>query len=324
MKLKIPLINAHSHAAMIAFKGLAEDLPLQEWLEKYIWPSEAKKVTPSFVYQNTKRAIKEMKSNGIALFADMYFFPEQAARAAKEMKMPAVLGEGLINFPTPSAKNFDEGLKKTEELIKKYKNDKLIKVSVNPHSIYTVSEENLIRAKKLARKYNALLHIHLAETKKEFDDCQKKHKMTPTQYLDKLGLLDKNTLLAHCVFLTDEDIDIIAKRKANVIHCPLSNLKLGSGIAPIAKMIEKGINVALGTDGSASSNRLDIFEAGKFAALIQKGINHDPTLIPAKTAIEMMSVNGMKALGISKIGRQSISDIKKKINQQKDFSFLYD
>ncbi|MFZ5982158.1 MAG: amidohydrolase [Patescibacteria group bacterium] len=323
MKLKFPLINTHTHAAMVAFCGMAEDLPLIEWLEKYIWPAEAKKVNPRFVYENTKKAIREMRANGIELFADMYFFPDQVARAAKEMKMSVLTGEGLIDFPTPSAKNFDEGLKITEDLLKKYKDDKLVKISVNPHSIYTVSKENLIKAKKLADKYKAPIHIHLSETKKEFDDCQKQHGLTPTEYLDKLGLLGPRTILAHCVWMTDKDLDIIAKRKSSVAHCPLSNLKLGSGIAPVAKMIEKGINVALGTDGAASSNRLDIFEAGKFAALLQKGISNDPTQIPAKTAFEMMSVNGMKALGFPKIGKQNLKDVQKKIANMKDYSFLY-
>ncbi len=323
-KLSLPLINSHTHAAMVAFRGLAEDLPLKKWLEEYIWPAEKANLTPNFVYKNTKKAISEMKKNGIALFSDMYFFEDEVARAAKELKMPAVIGEVLLDFPTASAKNFDEGLKTTEKLIEKYKNDPLIKVAVAPHSIYAVCENNLIRAKKLAKKHSAILHIHLAETKKEFDDCRKKLNLTPTEYLDKLGLIDSKSVLAHCVWLTDRDIDIIAKRQAKVVHCPLSNLKLGSGIAPIAKMIKKGITVVLGTDGAASSNRLDIWEAGKMAALLQKGITGDPTCIPAKKAIEMMSVNGMKALGIEKIGQKNISKIKSDINMIKDFSFLYD
>lgn len=323
-KINLPLINAHTHAAMVAFRGMAEDLPLKVWLEKYIWPMERAKISPSFVYKNTKKAITEMKKNGIALFSDMYFFEDEVARAAKVMKMPAVIGEVLLDFPTPSAKNFDEGLAITESLLKKYKDDPLIKVSVAPHSIYAVSGKNLIKAKKLARKYKAILHIHHSETKKEFDDCEKKYNLSPTEYLDKLEILDKDTVLVHSVWLTDKDIDIIAKRKAKIVHCPLSNLKLGSGIAPIYKLISKGITVALGTDGAASSNRLDILEAGKMAALIQKGISGDPTQIPTKLAVEMMTVSGMKALGLKKIGSKTLGQIKDKLNEIKDHSFLYE
>lgn len=322
-KMKLPLINAHTHAAMVAFRGMAEDLPLQDWLEKHIWPAEKAKVNPNFVYQNTKKAIVEMRKNSIALFSDMYFFADEVARAAKEMKMPAVIGEVLLDFPTPSAQNFDAGLALTEKLLKKYKNDSGIKVAVAPHSIYTVSEKNLIKAKKIAGKYKTILHIHLAETKKEFDDCRKKHGLTPIEYLEKLKILDENTVLVHCVWLTDKDVDIIAKCKAKVVHCPLSNLKLGSGIAPVSKMIAKGITVAIGTDGAASSNRLDIWEAGKIAALLQKGITGDPTQIPAKYAIEMMTLNGMKALGIKKIGGKNFREIKKSLDKIKDYSFLY-
>lgn len=322
-EISIPLVNTHTHAAMVAFRGLAEDLPLQKWLEEYIWPNEVKNVSPTFVYQKTKKAIEEMRENNINLFCDMYFFENQVAKAAKKLKMSALIGEALLDSPTPSSKNFDEGLEITENLIQEYKSDNLIKVAVAPHSIYTVCEKNLLRAKEMAQKYKVPIHIHLSETKKEFNDCRKKHKMTPTEYLDKIGLLGPKTILAHCVWMTDKDLDILARRKSHVSHCPLSNLKLGSGIAPIAKMVERGINVTLGTDGAASSNRLDIFEAGKFAALLQKGTTHDPAQIPAKTVFEMMSINGMKASGFLKIGKQTIQDIQKKINKQKNYSFLY-
>lgn len=318
-----PLVNAHTHAAMVGFRGIAEDLPLKEWLEKYIWPAEKRMVTPEFVYKNTKKAIREMKKNGISMFCDMYFFEEEVARAASEMKMPVVIGEGLLDSPTPSAKNFKEGLDITEKLLKKYKNNDLIKVSVAPHSIYAVSKENLIEAKKLAKKYKALFHIHVAETKYEFDECIKKNKKTPVEYLESLGILDKNVIVAHCVWVTNNDISILAKRKVNVAHCPLSNLKLGSGIAPVSKMINAGVNVCLGTDGAASSNRLDIWEAGKFATLLQKGITGDPTQLPVKTIVEMMTVNGLGALGMAHINGKTINDIEKKIKTEDNFNALY-
>ncbi|MCX6741074.1 MAG: amidohydrolase, partial [Candidatus Parcubacteria bacterium] len=293
IEFNLPLVNAHGHAAMVAFRGLAEDLPLNTWLNQYIWPMEKERVSPRFIYQHTQAAIKEMKANGTALFNDMYFFAEAIARAAEKMKMPAVIGEGILDFPTPSAKTPQEALATTEKLLIKYKNHPLIKIAVAPHSIYTVAAENLIRAKELADQYKTIYHIHCAETQKEFDDCLAQNKLTPVAYLDNLGVLDDKTLLAHCVWLTDEDINILAQRQVKVAHCPLSNLKLGSGVAPIAKMMAKGIVVALGTDGAASSNRLDIWEAGKFAALLQKGINLDPTKISAKQAVAMMTVNGL-------------------------------
>jgi len=319
----LPLINAHTHAAMVAFRGQAEDLPLQVWLKKHIWPAEAKHVNPKFIYEHAKKAIKEMKKNGIAAFCDMYFFEDEVARAAKELKIYVVIGEVILDFPTPGAKNADEALEITEKLLKKYKNDKYVKVAVAPHSIYAVSKENLIKAKKLAKKYNAPFHIHLAETKFEFNECKKKNKCTPVEYLDRLGIVDSKAILAHCIWVTDKDIEILAKRKANVVHCPLSNLKLGSGIAPVAKMIKAGVNVCLGTDGAASSNRLDIWEAGKIAALLQKGIIGNPTEIPAKMAVEMMTINGLRALGIKKIGGKLLKDIKRNINNTKDFSCIY-
>jgi 5-methylthioadenosine/S-adenosylhomocysteine deaminase len=181
----------------------------------------------------------------------------------------------------------------------------------------------LIEAKKLAEKYKAIYQIHCAETKKEFDDCQRKYKKTPVQYLDSLGVLDRRTLLAHCVWLDKKDIKIIAKRKTRVVYCPLSNSKLGSGIAPVAELIKNGILVCLGTDGAASSNRLDIWEAGKYGALLQKAANSDATVLPIKKVIEMMTINGMKALGLDVLNNADVKEWKKRI-QKSDFSYLYD
>lgn len=320
----LPLVNAHTHAAMVSFRGIAEDIPLNEWLNKYIWPAEKEKVNPKFVYENTKLAIAEMKRNGIRVFNDMYFFEEQVAKAAEEEGIYAVIGEGILDFPTPSARTPQEAMEITERLLEKYKNHSCISVAIAPHSIFTVSQENLIKAKNLARKYNTIYHIHLSETKSEFDECMAKNGSTPVGYMEELDLLDEKTVLAHCVWLTNEDIDILVQRKAKVVHCPLSNLKLGSGIAPVAKLIERGVIVALGTDGPASSNRLDIWEAGKMAALLQKGINNDPTKIPAKKAVEMMTINGLKALGITSLGNKSPSDFEKELEKGGDYNFLYE
>lgn len=319
----LPLINAHTHAAMVAFRGLAEDMPLDAWLNKYIWPMEKAKLSPAFVYEQTKIAIAEMKKNHIAAFCDMYFFEEEVARAARELGMPAVVGEVMLDFPTASSPNPETTLVQTENLLKKYAGDKLIKVAVAPHSFYALSEKYLLVAKELARKYKAIFHIHLAETKNEYDECLKMNKLTPVAYMDKLKILDDKCILAHCVYVDDDDIKILAKRKANVVHCPLSNLKLGSGIAPIVKMLKAGVNVCLGTDGAASSNRLDIWEAGKFAALIAKGINNDPAVISAKDIMKMMSVNGLKAFGFESINDRTVKQIEKDIDEAKDLSNLY-
>jgi len=321
--IRLPFVNAHTHAAMVAFRGLAEDLPLKKWLEENIWPMEREKINPKFIYENTKKAILEMQKNGIQAFCNMYFFEDEAARAAEELKMHALLGEAIVDFPSPSYNSPEEAFEIVENQLEKYKDNPYVKIGVIPHSIYTVCEENLLRAKKLARKYGTIFHTHLAETKEEFENCQEKNDATPVGYLDKLGVLDENTLLAHCVWATDEDIDILAKRKVGVAHCPLSNLKLGSGIAPIHKMIKKGVNVALGTDGAASSNRLDIWEAGKFAALLQKGITGDPSVITAQQALEMMTVNGMGALGFSELDGKKIEDIQAEINKIEKYDLLY-
>lgn len=323
-KFILPLVNAHTHAAMVGFRGTAEDLPLQRWLDERIFPAERKQADRSFVYEQTKAAIKEMRRNGIQAFSDMYVFEEEVARAAEELKMKAVIGEGIAEFSKLSGRTSKESLEITEKLLNKYKNSEYISVAVAPHSTYTVSEDDLLRAKKLSRKYGAIYHIHLAETKMEFEECLKKNKATPVGFLERLGVLDDKTVLIHCVWLTDKDIEILAKRKVNVVHCPLSNLKLGSGVAPVAKMLEQGITVALGTDGAASSNRLDIWEAGKIASLLQKGISNDPTKIPAKEAVKMMTVNGLKALGIKEIRGKTIIDIEKEWSDGGDYNFLYE
>jgi 5-methylthioadenosine/S-adenosylhomocysteine deaminase len=267
---------------------------------------EKAQITPAFIRRESAKAIAEMKAHGTAAFCDMYFFPEETARVAKKLKVTAVLGQTLLDFPIPDASDFATGLARAESFIKKFKNDPYITPCVSPHSIYTVGRENLIKSGRLAQKYGVLWQIHLAETEQEVKDCKKQHGVTPAEYLDQLGLLNERTLLAHCVWVSDSDIKLIAKRKASVAHCPLSNLKLGSGIAPVAKMIQSGVNVSLGTDGAASSNRLDIWEAGKFAALLQKGINRDPTLLPANQIFKIMTTNGMRASGIKKLAGKTI------------------
>lgn len=296
IKNNVPIVNAHAHAAMFPFKGMGEDLPLDKWLNDVIWPLEAQKVNPDFVYNQTKLAIKEMQDNNIGAFMDMYFYQDQVARACEELNMPVVLGEGLLDIKGQDS--FDKDLEKTIELFEKYKNHPFIKVSVAPHSPYTVNSQNLRKAKELAKKYNSIYQIHASETKKEVDDSISKNNLTPIEYLESLGVLDEKTVLIHCVHLSDNDISIIAKHNCSVVHCPISNLKLGSGIAPISKLLKAGVNVALGTDGSASCDNLDIKEAGRIASYLQKGINCDPTKLSKEEVYKMMTINGVKALNL--------------------------
>lgn len=296
IKNNIPIVNAHAHAAMFPFKGAGEDLPLDKWLNDVIWPLEAQKVNPDFVYNQTKLAIKEMQDNNIGAFMDMYFYQDQVARACEESKMPVVLGEGLLDIK--GQEFFDRDIEKTIELFEKYKNHPFIKVSVAPHSPYTVNSQNLRKAKDLAKKYNSIYQIHASETKKEVDDSILKNNLTPIEYLESLGVLDEKTVLIHCVHLSDNDISIIAKHNCSVVHCPISNLKLGSGIAPISKLLKAGVNVALGTDGSASCDNLDIKEAGRIASYLQKGVNCNPTELSKEEVYKMMTINGVKALNL--------------------------
>jgi len=319
----IPLINTHTHAPMVAFRWAWWDQPLDKWLNDYIWPLEKKYLSKDFVYKNAKIAIKEMKKNKIMAFNDMYFFEEEVAKAAIEEKMYAVIWEWLLDFETVSCKNPEKGLMRVEKLILKYKDNKYIKVAVSPHAIYTVSKDNLLKLKELSRKYNCLFHIHLSETKKEYDDCLLENNMTPIEYLNDLWILDNKTILAHCVYLWSWDYDILKNTWAHVSHCPLSNLKLWSWIAPIAKMLEYWINVTIWTDWSASSNRLDVWEAWKIAWLLQKWVNNDSTLLPSKEIIKMMTINGMKALWIEEINWKSILDYEKIIDETDSFDYLY-
>jgi 5-methylthioadenosine/S-adenosylhomocysteine deaminase len=294
---KIPIVNAHAHAAMFPFKGMGEDLPLDRWLNDVIWPLEAEKVNPDFVYNQTKLAIKEMQENDIGAFMDMYFYQDQVARACEELNMPVVLGEGLLDIKGQDS--FERDLDKTIELFKKYKDHPFIKVSVAPHSPYTVNANNLKKAKEVAREYDSIYQIHTSETKKEVDDSILKNNLTPIEYLESLNVLDEKTVLIHCVHLSDNDISIIAKYNCSVVHCPTSNLKLGSGIAPISKLIKAGINVALGTDGSASCDSLNIKEEGRVASYLQKGLNCNPTELNKEEIQKMMTINGAKALNLS-------------------------
>lgn len=296
------MVNAHTHAPMSIFRGLAEDLSLMTWLHNYIFPIEAK-LKREWVYWGSKLSILEMIRSGVTLFCDMYLFEEEVIRAVEEVGIKALLGEGLFDFPSPSYGPLERGLSLTEELLNNFRRHPLIKIAVSPHTLYTCSPETIKKCIHLSEKYEAKLHLHLSENKEEVAEIFKKYGKTPAELLYQLGGMNENLLSAHCVKLSLKEIELMAKYRGSVVHCPESNLKLGSGIAPLPEMIRAGINVALGTDGPASNNDLDIFSEMKTASLIQKGLKEDPTVITAKDVFKAATEAGAKALGFKDTGK---------------------
>jgi 5-methylthioadenosine/S-adenosylhomocysteine deaminase len=310
-KITMPgLINTHSHVAMTLLRGVGDDQDLQTWLNEYIWPREAN-LNDDLVYAGSKLAMAEMIKTGTTTFNDMYFYMEQTAKAVKESGMRSVLGYGMIDL-------FDEEKRKTEiqetkKLIKNCHNtaDGKITVAVSPHAPYTCSEDILREAKEIANKNNLKLHIHVSETKQEVEDLKKEKNQTPFEYLDNIGLLDENTIAAHGVWTTDDEMKILKEKQVSIAHNPSSNMKLASGIAPITKYMDNNINVSLGTDGVSSNNNLDMFSEVKLAALLQKVDTLNPKVVPAQTALDIATKNGAKALGINtgEIKEQKLADI---------------
>jgi len=288
------LINCHGHSAMTLFRGYADDLPLKEWLEKKIWPLEAK-LNREDVYWGTKLACLEMIKTGTTCFNDMYWSEEASVEAAEEMGIRAKIGLVVLDF-LPMGKR--ENIEKYWNIFKRRK-FKTVTFSIAPHSIYTVSKESLVWAKNFAKKNNLLLHIHLSETEKEVKDCQKKYRLRPVEYLNKIGFLNQDCILAHSIWLSEKEIKILTQRRCNVVYNPCSNMKLASGIFPYKKIRKAGINICLGTDGPASNNNLDLFEEMKFGALLQKVKEKDPTVASASEIFEIATKNGAKALRIN-------------------------
>jgi 5-methylthioadenosine/S-adenosylhomocysteine deaminase len=294
-KLALPgFVNAHTHSAMSLFRGYANDIPLIEWLSNAIWPLEDR-MKPKDAYWLSMLSIAEMIRSGITTFADMYMFMDQTAKAVADSGIRAVLARGLQG---PDA-NSDERLLENRRLWEQWHGqaDGRIKVMVGPHALYTCSSDYLIKCMDLAQELGVGLHIHIAETSSEVKECNAKYGFSPVQYLNNIGLFRHPVLAAHCVHLIQEDIEILKFNNVQVAHCPASNLKLGSGIAPIKGLIDSGINVALGTDSAASNNSLSIMREMGLTALINKGIYEDPTIIPARQALNMGTSDGAKALG---------------------------
>ncbi len=295
------LIDTHTHAAMSLFRGIADDLRLQDWLEKFIFPAEAKNVSADFVRWGTRLGCLEMLLGGTTTFTDMYYFEDVVAEAAKEAGMRGVLGETVIGFPVADNKTPADALRFTERYIQRFKGDPLIVAAVAPHALYTNSDETLKASRELANKYNAPLVIHLAETKKEVDDTLAARHMTPTKVLDTLGVLTGRTVAAHCVWVNEADRAILKARGVGVAHCPSSNMKLASGVAPVTQMLAMDIAVGLGPDGPAGSNNdFNMFEEMDLAAKLAKVTTLDPQALPASAALEMATIRGARALGMEK------------------------
>jgi len=290
------LINSHTHCAMSCFRGLADDLPLMEWLQNYIFPAESR-LTGEIVYYATLLSLCEMIRSGTTSFCDMYLFAEDVAKAAEESGMRAWIGEVLYDFPSPNYGEIQNGIKYTEKLFKKYSGHELITITVDPHAVYTCSPELLQRLGRLASDNEALYVIHLSETKDELNSCIERYGQTSVHHLYKLGLLNERVVADHCVVLDDEEIAILADCGVKAVHCAESNLKLASGVAPVPKMLEAGIVVGLGTDGSASNNDVDMFSEMTTVAKIHKLAGMDPTVMGAMTTLRAATRGGAKVLG---------------------------
>ncbi len=293
------LVNTHTHAPMVLYRGLADDLALDDWLTKYIFPAEAKTVSPDFVRVGTRLAALEMIESGTTTFADMYYFEDDIAETTHEAGLRAVLGQSVIRFPVSDAKTPADALVRAEAFISKWQKDPLITPAVAPHAPHTVEAATLQAARALASKYNVPLLIHLAETKGEVKTIEDAHHLTPAQYLDSLGVWNGRSLAAHAVWLDDADMTLLAQRGVGVAHNPASNMKLASGVAAVPAWLTHGMRAGLGTDGAASSNDLDMFEAMRLAALLQKVSTLNPQALPARQVLELATRRGAEALGLA-------------------------
>jgi len=294
------LVNCHTHAAMSLFRGLADDLPLMEWLNNYIFPAESK-MDAEFVYTGTLLALAEMIMSGTTTFCDMYLFEEEVAKAARKAGVRCLVGEVLYDFPSPNYGPVEKGLEYTESLIQKWTNHPIVSIAVEPHSLFTCSPELLTASNELALKYNVPLIIHVAETLTEVAEIKEKYGKTPVKHLDSLGLLGPHLIADHCVHVEDTDIKTMAVHGVNVVHNPESNMKLASGIAPVPEMLSQGLTVGLGTDGCASNNNLDLFSEMDTAAKLHKVNTLDPTVMDALSVLKMATIHGARVLGLQDI-----------------------
>lgn len=288
-------VNAHTHAAMVLLRGYADDMPLMEWLQQKIWPAEAR-LTGEHIYWGTRLAIAEMIKSGTTCFNDMYFFMDEVARAVDETGIRGVLSRGMIGVGPEAEQAFPE----SRSMVEKWHGAAGGRITCNlgPHAPYTCNPEYLARVVELASDLDIGLHIHIAETLPEMETIRKDYGMTPVAYLEKAGVFARPVIAAHCVHVNAEDIALLGKYNVGIAHCPESNMKLGSGMAPLTEMLEQGIAVGLGTDGASSNNNLDMLQEMRSAAYLQKVRHFDPTVIPAATALKMATRNGAAALGL--------------------------
>jgi 5-methylthioadenosine/S-adenosylhomocysteine deaminase len=292
------LINAHTHAAMSLMRGIADDRPLMEWLTDHIWPLEQKWMGEAFVRDGSDLAMAEMIRGGITCFNDMYFFPEVTAQQVIRCGMRAMLGMILVDFPSAWASGPAEYLEKGLALRDEWLNDSLVSFAFAPHAPYSVSDEPLLRVATLAAELELPIHMHLHETANEIEQSRQQFGMRPITRLKQLELLGPGYIAVHMTQLTDEEIALIAQTGASVVHCPESNLKLASGFCPVARLVDAGVNVAIGTDGAASNNDLDMMGEMRMTALLAKAVSGDASAIPARSALRMATLNGARALGL--------------------------
>lgn len=292
------LINTHGHAAMSLFRGLADDLPLMDWLNNHIWPAEQKWVGPDFVHDGSLLSIAEMIKSGTTCFNDMYFYADETARACQHSGMRAVLGMIVIDFPSAWAANMDEYFEKGLQLHDELRNNELLTTAFAPHAPYSVADAALQKIATLAEELDVPVHMHVHETAHEVEEAVQNSGTRPLQRLDQLGLVSPRLLAVHMTQLTDAEIGLLAKNGAHVLHCPQSNLKLASGFCPVNALQDAGINVAIGTDGAASNNNLDMFEEMRSASLLAKGVSGSATAVTAHTTLRMATLNGARALGL--------------------------
>lgn len=292
------LINAHTHLAMTLFRGYADDMLLQDWLARKIWPLESR-LREEHVYSGSLLAMLELIRGGVTTYCDMYFFGEAVRKATTESGMRGFFAQGILDFQTAEFRDADEAFRIYRSLAKK-KNE-LFTPILGTHAPYTCSEKTLLKARELAAEHGALIHIHASETRKEVYDSLREKKMRPIEYLEHIGFLGGNVLIAHAGWATKGEVSILGRRKTKVVHCPVSNMKLAvGGVAPLPEMFQSNVAVALGSDGAASNNTLDIFQEMKAASLLQKMHRWDPSLLPAQTALDMATINGARALGIER------------------------
>ena len=294
------LINTHTHAPMTLFRGLADDLALMDWLNNYIFPAEAKMVSPEFVRAGTRLAALEMIQSGTTTFADMYYFEEEIAKETRAAGLRGVLGQTIIQFPVADAKTPADGLTRAEAFINAFKGDPLITPAVAPHALYTLDGPTLKAARDLSRRYGVPTLIHLAETRDEVKTAQERLFPSPVAYLDSLGFFGPGVLAAHGIYVSEPEMTLLKAKGVGVSHNPESNMKLASGTAPVTAYLRAGVALGLGTDGAASNNDLDMFEAMRMASLLHKLQTNDPRVVSAQTSIDLATIGGARAMGMDK------------------------